>query len=407
MRQIHKNFWVMLFIIICLAVGVLGCATPAAPQESTSTPAIQTKTLSIGAVTALTGPAATWGREWQRAHELGADEINARGGLKVGDDRYLVKIIAYDHKYVGTEAVAATNKLIFQDGVKYISLWGSAPCLAALPITTEQKVLTILSGFAEGIISPAHPYAFRTQYTPVEAGEGMYGYVTSNMKQIKTVAMIGPDDDTGKTNLKQSKNLATSMGLNVVAEQYIPRGTTDFYPVISNIMAKNPDMIDTDAIPPADLALFTKQSREKGYKGTIIQIASLDVPTLLDVAGKDAAEGLLSVDINFEGPSATSVQKEFVKRYLDKYGPPFGALCAQYYINIMTYAAGIENAQSIDPVTISNTLPDISFEVLGDKLTWGGVQRYGIKHQIAQPIYISEIHNGQLNTLGKYTPVVP
>ena len=43
-----------------------------------------------------TGAAAMWGLEWRRAHELGAEDIKAKGGVKVGGDTYNFDLIFYD-----------------------------------------------------------------------------------------------------------------------------------------------------------------------------------------------------------------------------------------------------------------------------------------------------------------------
>lgn len=400
---------VVVLLIIGLISGILGCAapTPAQTAQSTTSTPVTTKTLKIGGHTYLTGPAAAWGLEFKRGMELAADDVNARGGLKVGTDRYLIEVICLDNKMQGTEGVAATNRLVFQDGVKFICMNGSVCVLPSLPITEPNKVMSVNGVFAPSAIGPSYPLAFRGQYSGWEAAEGIYGYITTNMKQIKTVACLAPDNDTGKAGAKQSTNVATDAGLKVVDTYFTPIGTTDFYPILSKIMTANPDMIDTDGTPANDLALFAKQAREKGYKGTIIVTASLDVPAVVRIAGVDAAEGIMSPDIDFTGSVATPEQRQFVDNYVKKYGPPFNGLAASLYCLVGSTAAGIEAAQSIDPVKVAEVLPKLTMNLLGEQMTWGGAQRYGINHHIIQPIGASMIKDGKLVTIGKYTPQVP
>src|SRR5262249_20826842 len=78
------------------------------------------KTLTIGVIGPLSGGAASYGVELLRGAEMKADEINKAGGLKVGADVYKIKLVSYDHKAQAAEAATATNKLVFQDKVKYI-----------------------------------------------------------------------------------------------------------------------------------------------------------------------------------------------------------------------------------------------------------------------------------------------
>ena len=78
------------------------------------------RTLDIGVTDALTGGAAVYGLPQANAVQMAAEEINAAGGIKVGDDVYKLNVIAYDDKANPTEASNAVRKLIDRDGVKYI-----------------------------------------------------------------------------------------------------------------------------------------------------------------------------------------------------------------------------------------------------------------------------------------------
>ena len=51
------------------------------------------KIVKIGGAVPLTGPVAYWGISTDQGWVDGAEVINARGGIKVGDDTYKIKII--------------------------------------------------------------------------------------------------------------------------------------------------------------------------------------------------------------------------------------------------------------------------------------------------------------------------
>ena len=46
------------------------------------------------------------------------DEINGRGGLKVGKEIYTIQVVTMDHRYVPGEALAAAKKVV-RDGIKF------------------------------------------------------------------------------------------------------------------------------------------------------------------------------------------------------------------------------------------------------------------------------------------------
>lgn len=392
-------------LIIGLVLAVVGCATPAATPTTSSTSAV-TKILKIGMSAPMTGPTASWGQEYKKAHEIMFDKVNADGGLKIGDDVCKLELIVYDHKGQATEGVANTNRLIFQDGVKHISLHSSAPTLASVPITSQNKVISVASGYAK-FIGPEYPYSFRGEYTGTEAGEGLYGYIATNMKDIKTVAGISNDDDRGKAGLKASLANANKFGITTLTEQYVPNGTQDFYPAIAKMLAGNPDLIDLDAMAPADKALFIKQVREKGYKGPMLGTDQTDLTLLVDVAGKENSEGFMQEGLDFSSDIATPEQKWFYDVYIKNYGPPFEANCGKYANMAVFWIDGFTAAKTTDPVKMTELMPDSTLDVLGVKMEFGGLQRYGVKHQVNNPVYVSQVQDGKLITLGKFFPEVP
>jgi ABC-type branched-subunit amino acid transport system substrate-binding protein len=87
------------------------------------------KEIGFGILTALSGPAAPWGIGNSRGMELGADEINEKGGFKVKGETYKWKVYTYDAKYVPSEAVKALNKAVY-------SVAGMHP-----PFEAEQHVI--------------------------------------------------------------------------------------------------------------------------------------------------------------------------------------------------------------------------------------------------------------------------
>ncbi len=116
------------------------------------------KTLTIGLLGPLSGGAASYGVELMRGAELRVEEINKGGGLKVGADAYRIKLVSYDHKAQAADTATATNKLIFQDKVKYIiGNAVGATCNAAQTITEPNKVMFAFVWLGEG--EPPHDQA--------------------------------------------------------------------------------------------------------------------------------------------------------------------------------------------------------------------------------------------------------
>ena len=95
------------------------------------------KEIGFGIVTALSGPAAPWGIGNGRGMELGADDVNEKGGFKVKGETYKWKVYMYDSKYIPAEAVKALNKAIYSDRVSFVAIQGGSPLLACIPLLKQ------------------------------------------------------------------------------------------------------------------------------------------------------------------------------------------------------------------------------------------------------------------------------
>ena len=63
------------------------------------------KELVIACLSPMSGGGAAWGIASERAVRMWADDINSRGGQKVGNETYTFKIVTMDHRYVPGEAL--------------------------------------------------------------------------------------------------------------------------------------------------------------------------------------------------------------------------------------------------------------------------------------------------------------
>ena len=102
-----------LFFIL-LSATLVALPIFAAPSQAAE------KTVVIGAIGFLTGPAAAGGMAAKAGWELAVDKYNKAGGLKVGNDTYKIKLIVEDDAMSADQAATAATKLIKSDGAKFM-----------------------------------------------------------------------------------------------------------------------------------------------------------------------------------------------------------------------------------------------------------------------------------------------
>jgi branched-chain amino acid transport system substrate-binding protein len=357
---------------------------------------IMAETLKIGIINPLSGPGAEWGLGALRGGEMATEEINADGGLKIGDKIYEVKLIPYDDKYTSKGGVAAAEKLVYRDKVKFIfGGVSSASLLAFQPITEKEKVLVLCNSFSDKAVSPEKPFTLRMLMTSVEGAPLLTDWFLKEHNKVKNVISIAPNDASGYAGVRAFETGFKKHNIKLNSNEYYERGTKDFSPLVTRAQLLNPDAIAMANCPSADSALMVKLFRQMGSKVFFLDCVSLDWKRMIEIAGKEAAEGYMWGAFHDDNDPKI---KKFNERYKKIYKmnittfqyPAFYQAFKAFY-----YAA--EKVKSLDPATVRDAIkykiPE--FEGVMGKMTFGGKEVYGIDNQYLGPYYASTIRNGE------------
>jgi branched-chain amino acid transport system substrate-binding protein len=383
MKSLARRSIAPLAVLVALAV-----APPAVAAD---------KTLKVGVLGPLSGGAASYGVELLRGAEIRTDEINRGGGLKVGSDVYKIELISYDHKALAADAATAANKLVFQDKVQYIiGNAVGATCNAVQTVTEPQKVLFAFVCWGTKNLGPDKPYSFRSLLSQWEAAEPFYQWIKDKRPNIKKVALISPNDTSGIDTNTAIVKAAKALGFDVVADEYYERGTKDFYPLLTKIIARQPDMIDVAAAPPGEAGLLVKQAQELGYKGARGWTAGTNPATLVSVSGPEAAEGVWSpININVKSDFVDARVRKFGQEYEKRYKEVPGAIAVANYAAFDVITKAMQAAGTIETDKVLAALTSRPYDTAWGRLAIGGKETYGIDRQFLYPLVISEIRGGK------------
>ncbi|MDE2200979.1 MAG: ABC transporter substrate-binding protein [Rhodospirillales bacterium] len=167
-------------------------------------------TLKIGLIGPLTGPGAPWGYAAKGSMQTRADEINAKGGLEVGGTRYKVEIVAYDDRYKAAEAVAAYNRLVNLDHVKYIVIQTSAPTMALKQRIENDKIVALTTSYTPAAIDAKTKFLFRAYSTASDFMPPYARWMKDHLTE-RSMVMLNPNDETGCAQTKTTKKLYQSL----------------------------------------------------------------------------------------------------------------------------------------------------------------------------------------------------
>ena len=386
------NPWRSVTWTTLLAASVL---MPGSPRT-----AVAADIIKFGISTPLSGPAAPWGIPHKNATELIFDEINGQGGLEIGGKKYKLEVVAYDHKYVIAEGVATVNRLIAKDGVKYISVLGGAVVKANEEPVNENGVLNLPLAYAEGLVSPKNPLTFHSFPSPPETTT-FWKWIKEHQPQIKRVATISPNDDTGWWSIKVETAFVEKLGYQIAGKEFFERSMTDFNPVLLRILAQKPDIISVLASPAGSVGLIVKQARELGFKGRFIHIGQVDTSVVANIAGKANVEGMW-VHGYVQSPLPEKV-KSWQARYTKKYGE-WNATSIDFTNPAFAFVAAVKKAQSLDPKKIGEAMRTVEFDNLWGKAHFGGKDYYGVGNQIIYPMPFSEVKDGVATLVVQLSP---
>jgi branched-chain amino acid transport system substrate-binding protein len=355
---------------------------------------VHAQTLKVGLIGPLTGPGAAWGYAAKGSMQTLADEVNAKGGLEVGGKKYQVEIIAYDDQYKAAEALAAYQRLVTRDGVKYIVIQTSAPTMALKQLVEDDKIVALTTSYTPAAIDEKTKYMFRAYSTATDFMPPYAAWMKNNLKERRMV-MLNPNDETGWAQTKTTEKLYKENGFEVLAGEVYERSTKDFAPLLTKVIALKPDVMDLGASSPATAGLIVRQAREAGYKGRFVQTGGAGWLEVVATAGKEASEGMVNIlYANQADPGYQRVAADYKKQYN---GQTPNEMVAVYYDALSVLLAAIKKGADVNDTTkvaasFSAVLPMKSLQ--GEDMTYA-------HQQIRTYDYVGVMKNGAPVVVGK------
>jgi branched-chain amino acid transport system substrate-binding protein len=297
----------VILLVVILAVTLLG--------SGCTKPATEAKTLKVGH---LCNFGWSLGLDMKRMLDVVVPLYNEKGGLTIGGEKYKIELISYDTKNDPETGRAAAERLVSQDGVKFIL--GDITADAWLPLTEENKVISINSTPSPAVISPDLNYTFQGSYLNTSLPE-VWGWFAENYPEAKTVGGMFPDIMHGHGDAQQLEALFPNLGLELVEVIFYPPDATDFSAFATKMKTVNPQAFCiAGSGPPVD-QLQWKAMREAGYEGLFFSYRGLTPGIWAKVTTLDVLNGAIFplFDYNLDPPLA-QVSKDAKAAWIAEYG---------------------------------------------------------------------------------------
>jgi branched-chain amino acid transport system substrate-binding protein len=363
------------------------------------------ETIKLGISAPMSGAAAIWGLGMEWLSKQAAQSINDAGGVKVGGKSYKFEVIALDNKYNAAEGTKVAQTLLNRDDIRYIvGSVGTAPVMALQSLSERKGALLFTTAWGSSIKGPKFPLTFTQINTPAEVIPPLYAYIKQQHPNIKTVAILNPNDATGKETEVVARKVWEVLGVKVVSSDWYERGTTEFQPIAAKMAGQKPDVIDLGTAPPPDAGVVFRETRVLGWNGVKVVAAGTSAEAMMKVGG-DAVEGVfMGLSADYDGPQATETQRRLNKGLRAAVGEPINIVQIGGYDAIMALKAGMEAANSLDPKAIAAVLPKIVFETSYGKTAFGAADTYGSAQHMLLPVIVTQVQKGKLVEVRREVP---
>jgi len=352
---------------------------------------VEGDTIVLGAAVSLTGKYSTNGEHTKNGYDLAVKRINDMGGVKVGGKSYKFKVIYYDDESNSKRAAQLAERLIKQDGVKYmLGPYSSGLTKAIAPVTEENKVPMVeANGASRSLFTKGYKYLFAVlspanQYLEVAIDLA----VEKNGGKPVRIAQAFEQDAFSQDVRIGVMEAAERTGSKIVIDDKLPKELNDMAATLAKVKAVKPDVLVVSGHSKGALTAI-RQISEMKVDVPMLAMTHCDASKLAAQHGDKSEFALcasqwhktLTYKDKFFG-DGMKYDADFTKAY--GYAPPYQA--AESSAALLVFKDAFERANSFDTKKVRDALAKTEMQ------TFYGNIKFGSGGQnIAKPMVLFQV----------------
>lgn len=377
-----KRFLFIISILIVLSLTLGACAQPK-PQ-----------TLKVAILAPLSGAVPTFGVSTRDGALLAIKEWNAKGGV-LGKQ---IEAIVEDSQCEADPAVNAANKVINQDGVKFII--GEVCSKASIPVSqiAEEKGIVQISPTSTNPNvtlkedGSTKQYVFRACF--IDPFQGLVGasFAFGELGAKTAFIILDQGNDYVRGLAENFEQAFTAKGGQIVGKETYTSQDTDFSAILAKVAEAKPDVIYLPDYYNI-VNLVTAQAKEKGITAPFVGGDGWDSAEL----DRAAADGGYYTN-HYSDQDTRAIVQQWVKNYQAEYGSVPDALATLAYDAANLLLAAIQNAGTDDPAKVKDAMANIKWEAVSGTITF---DQY---HNPIKSAVILQVKDGQIQYVTTVAP---
>lgn len=320
-------------------------------------------TVVFGNNTELSGPLQVYGLPVDQGTQAGAQSVNDDGGIEIDGDTYDMEVVTEDNRSDPSQIVSASRAIVDAGAVGAVG-----PDLGAIPayeVWKQNDVITFTPAFdlqAQLMEDPeGNPLLFSPTVFLAETYETNIKQTLARFPDIKSVAILSPNDEQGQGTAFAYEAAAKANGLDVVGVETYPPANTDFTSVLTQFKGEQPDLLIAEQATEQATAIL-----QQAVQLDVAPYALNDVMTPDDAQSVPGIEKITVILPSFGptfSPNATipAYDPEAVFGDEQPAGAPAAAVNVYYLTHLLAQA--MEEAGSVDDAAaIAEALPGQSYD---------------------------------------------
>lgn len=320
----------------------------------------------LGAAVSLTGKYSVNGKNTKDGYDLAVQRINEMGGVKVAGKKHHLEILYYDDESTPARGAQLTERLIRQDGVKFLlGAYSSGLTKAMAPITDKYKVPHVeANGAARELFSQGYRYLFgvlsTSDYYLRDAVELAAEVAKEHGRDPKSVRIaMAYENDPFSLDVRDGVlEAAKKYGMKIVADDKLPPEINDMASTLTKVKALKPDLLLVSGHEKG-ATLVVRQTAEMQVDVPMIATTHCDSAKIAENLTK-MAEGVLcgsqwdrhlSYSDRWFGTA-----DQYAQRFEKRFGYPAPYQAAESTAAVLVYADAFERAGSLDPDKVRDAI---------------------------------------------------
>ncbi len=327
-------------------------------------PAYAQPVVKIGSAASVSGPGAHQGKDTENGARLAIEDLNAKGATIDGKPVKWV-LLAEDDASDPKQGTAVAQKLVDAGAVGVVGHLNSGTTVPASKIYSAAGIPQISPATTSPVYTrQGFKTAFRVVANDNMIGDALARYTVATLK-AKKIAVI--DDRTAfgqglADEFVKSIKAAPGGAAMIVSRQYTTDKATDFNAILTQIRAKQPDVVfygGMDAVAGPML----RQMKALGIGAKLVSgdgVCSEKMPRLAgDALGENKVTCVVAGGVT--GPQEAGMDA-FTERYQQRFKLPLQTYAPYAYDAVMTLATAMQQAKSSKPSVYLPVLAKIQYQ---------------------------------------------